>query len=249
MRIALQPAFILHRHAYRNTSLLLEVLSRDHGRVGLVARGVRVPRSRWQGLLQPFLPLLLSWSGRGDLMNLNSAEEAGMAIAVPGERLFSGLYVNELLLRLVPRHDPHPGLFGHYRQVLEALAVSGEVDSPVRIVEERALRIFEKRLLAELGYGLQLDREALAGNPIAPDAVYHYVLEQGPVAGERTQTGIPISGRSLLAFHREELDDPAVLREVKRLTRAALGVYLEGRPLRTRELLLAEYRRRGASVP
>lgn len=248
MRIALQPAFILHRHAYRNTSLLLEVLSRDYGRVGLVARGVRAPRSRWRGLLQPFMPLLLSWSGRGDLMNLNSAEEAGTAIAVPGERLFSGLYVNELLLRLVPRHDPHPGLFRPYQQVLEALAVSGEMDSPVRLLEERALRIFEKRLLTELGYGLQLEREALADNPIAPDAVYYYVLEQGPVTNQHAQNGIPISGRSLLAFHHEELDDPAVLREVKRLTRAALGVYLEGRPLRTRELLLAEYRRRGASA-
>lgn len=244
MRIVLQPAFVLHRRAYRNTSLLLEILSRDYGRVGLIARGVRAPRSRWRGLLQPFVPLLLSWSGNGELMNLNGAEDCGRAIPVPNQRVFSGLYVNELLLRLLPRHDPQTGLFEPYRQVLEALAGTGEVDSQTRLVEERVLRIFEKRLLAELGYGLQLDREALAGESIFPDTIYHYVLERGPIAGESTEAGIAISGRSLLALRHETLDDPAVLREVKQLTRAALQMQLGERPLRTRELLLADYRRR-----
>ncbi len=231
MRVALQPAFVLHRRPYRNTSLLLEVFSRDHGRVGLVARGVRTPRSRLKGLLQPFMPLLLSWSGKGDLMNLAGAEEGGLPIPIAPARTVSGLYLNELLLRLLPRHDPYPDLFEPYRRVLETLAQADK--------EEGGLRIFEKCLLAALGYGLLLDSEALSGAPIQPEGDYRYVLDRGPIDAARTQTGITISGRSLLALAKEALDDPMTLREIKRLTRAAIGVHLQGRPLRTRELLRA----------
>jgi DNA repair protein RecO (recombination protein O) len=238
MRIVLQPAFVLHRRPYRDTSLLLEAWTPEQGRLGLVARGVRTRRSRWQGLLQPFQPLLLSGSGKGDLLTLTTAEEAGRPLPPPPARWLSGLYVNELLLRLLPRHDPHPGLFAAYQTVLEALAGSS--------TEEAALRIFEKRLLAELGYGLLLDTDADSGAPIAAERVYRYVLEQGPCSLARTAGGILISGKSLLALRQENLADPGVLREAKRLTRAALGVYLQGRPLQTRELLAALQRRTGA---
>lgn len=234
MRVALQPALVLHRRPYRNTSLLVEALTQDYGRVGLVARGVRTARSRLKGLLQPFAPLLLSWSGKGDLVTLTGAEEAAIPFALPASRLLCGFYVNELLLRFLKRYDPHPGLFAAYRQVLAALA---EEDS-----EEAALRVFEKQLLAELGYGLMLSAEAVSGAPIRADAVYRYVLDRGPMTAENSG-GIPISGRSLLALQRETFADPGELREVKRLTRVAIGMHLEGIPLRTRELMIAERRR------
>ncbi len=229
--VTLAPAFILHRRPYRNTSVLLEALVKNHGRIGLVARGVRSQRSRLKGILQPFRPLLLSWSGKGELLNLNHGEEAGAAIPICSARMLSGLYVNELLLRLLARQDPHPSLFEFYTQALHALT---ETTS-----EEPALRVFEKHLLRELGYGLLLDTDALNAKPLDPASDYRYILEQGPVVAAQTRIGIPVSGKTLLALQREELDDPQVLREAKRLNRAAIAMHLQGRPLRTRELFIA----------
>lgn len=233
MRVTLEPALLLHRRPYRNTSLLLEAFTQEHGRVGLVARGAQ--RSRQRGLLQPFAPLLLSWSGRGELATLNSAEEAGLYRPVPPGRLLSAWYVNELLLRLLARNDPHPGLFEPCRQVLAALAEEAD--------EQRSLRVFEKRLLAELGYGLQLDREAQTGVPIDPGAEYSYLPEYGPVRRQAGQGGVVVSGRGLLALGREQWDAPELLLEAKRLTRAAIDAQLDGRPLKTRELAAAYWRR------
>lgn len=236
MRIILQPAFVLHYRAYRNTSLLLEILSQDYGRVSLIARGVRTLRSRLKGLLQPFRPLLLSWSGKGDLSNLTTAEEREMAVLLPPVRLFSAFYINELLLHLLHRHDSHPALFEHYGKVLKALA--SEAD------EEPVLRIFEKHLLAQLGYGLLLDNDILSGAPIIPEGHYRYVLDRGPVSAAQSRLGISISGKSLLALRHETFYDLKVLREVKQLTRAAIAVQLQGKPLKTRELWLANARKR-----
>lgn len=231
MRIALQPAFVLHRRPYRNTSLLVEALTPAQGRLGLVARGARAARSRLKGLLQPFQPLLLSAAGRGELLNLTAVEEAGPPAPPAPARWLSGLYVNELVLRLAPRHDPHPGLFAAYGAVLTALA---EADN-----EEAALRIFEKHLLTAIGYGLSLDAEVQSGRPILPEGAYHYVLDRGPCAAASADHGIPISGGSLLALRQEVFPDAVTLREVKRLTRAAIGAQLQGRPLQTRALLRA----------
>lgn len=238
MRILLQPAFVLHRRPYRNTSLLVEALTREYGRIGLVARGVRTPRSRLKGLLQPFIPLLLSWSGDRELLNLTAAEEAEKAVPIPSTRLFSGFYINELLLRLLQRHDPHVGLFKPYQQVLRALAIAAN--------EEAALRIFEKQLLKEIGYGLMLDTEVLTGAPIVADGIYRYILDRGPVAAEQTGSGIMISGKSLLALRHEMIQDPLALRETKRLTREAIALHLQGRPLKTRAVAIASQRRRQA---
>ena len=228
MRVLLQPAFILHRRPYRDTSLLLEAFSRECGRLGLVARGAVAPRSRLKGLLQPFTPLLLSWSGAGELVTLTAAEEAGPPVPLPPGQVPSGLYVNELLVRLLLRHDPHPELFTAYGTVLAELATAPTVES--------ALRRFEKRLLEELGYGLTLDREASSGALIVAEENYCYVLNRGPLVASQTQDGIPISGWGLLALRDESFTDPAVLKEVKRLTRAALAEQLQGRALKTREL-------------
>lgn len=237
MRVALQPAFVLHRRPYRDTSLLLEIITREQGRLTLVARGARGPRSRWKGLLQPFKPLLLSWAGRGGLGNLTGVEETGAAVPIPPARLLCGFYANELLLRLLQPHDPYPAaLFESYQQTLRGLAHAQ--------FEEPVLRLFEKRLLAELGYGLLLDSEALSTRPINPQGLYRYILDQGPVPVERPGNGITISGSALLALHREALGEPALLREIKRLTRAALDLRLQGQALRTRALLRAEHQRR-----
>lgn len=228
MRVLLQPAFILHRRPYLNTSLLLETFSREQGRLGLVARGASAPRSRLKGLLQPFTPLLLSWTGAGELATLTGAEEAGRPVPLPPNRVLAGLYVNELLVRLLPRQDAQPGLFAAYETVLAELATADG--------EEPPLRRFEKKLLEELGYGLTLDREAASGVPIVAEERYRYVLDRGPLAASQSRTGVPISGRGLLALRDGILADPAVLKEVKRLTRAALAEQLRGRTLKTREL-------------
>ena len=228
MRVLLQPAFILHRRPYRNTGLLLEAFGRECGRLGLVARSAVSPRSRLKGLLQPFAPLLLSWRGEGDLATLTGAEEAGRPVSLPPDRVLAGLYANELLVRLLPRQDPQSGLYDAYENLLAELAVAPG--------EEPALRCFEKRLLEDLGYGLSLDREAVSGQPIVAEAHYRYVLDQGPVVASRTETGVPITGRGLLALRDGVLSDPTVLKEVKRLTRAALAEQLRGRVLKTREL-------------
>ncbi|HNW78055.1 MAG TPA: DNA repair protein RecO [Candidatus Competibacteraceae bacterium] len=228
MRVLLQPAFILHRRPYRDSSLLLEALSMEHGRLGLVARGAAGPRSRLRGLLRPFVPLLLSWSGAGDLVTLTGAEEQQPQSSLPPARLLSGLYANELLVRLLPRRDPCPELFKAYARLLAELATAA--------AEEPVLRSFEKCLLSELGYGLNLEHEAHSGAPIVAEAQYQYVLDCGPLAVAGNATGVPISGRGLLALRDGTLDDPVLLREAKRLTRAALAVQLQGQLLKTREL-------------
>jgi DNA repair protein RecO (recombination protein O) len=228
MRVLLQSAFLLHRRPYRDSSLLLEAFSQEHGRLGLVARGASSSRSRLKGLLQPFAPLLLSWTGAGELATLTGAEDAGRPAPLPPHRVLSGLYVNELLVRLLPRLDPQPGLFAVYRALLAELATAPG--------EEPPLRRFEKRLLEDLGYGLTLDRESVSGAPIVAEERYCYVLDRGPLAADRAAAGVPISGRGLLALRDGTLTDPAVLGEVKRLTRAALAEQLRGRALKTREL-------------
>jgi len=222
----LEPAFILHRRAYRESSLLLEVFTRDSGRLGLVARGGRGKRRDRATLLQPFGELLIGWSGRGELGTLTHAESGGGIPPLAGSGLFAGFYVNELLLRMLSRFDASPGLFGDYRAVLLALGEGGL---------EVPLRIFEKRLLEQSGYGLQLFDEVDGGNPVDPDRRYAYLVEQGPCP-ETVHGGTVVHGRTLLALANERLDDPTVLLEAKRLMRAVLDHHLGSRPLRSREL-------------
>ncbi len=227
-RVSLEPAWVLHHYPYRDSSLLLEVFTREHGRVGLVARGARAAKGRWRNQLQKLQPLLLSWSMRGELGTLTGADSRAMPAVYRGRQVLCACYLNELLLRLLRRHDPHPGLFDAYEQAVAAL--SGN--------EEQALRCFEKHLLQELGYGLLLDQEADSGAPIDADALYEYRLERGPVrCRQPAGDGIYLNGASLLALQKEKLDGQQVCREVKTLMRAALGLYLGARPLKTRAVL------------
>ena len=222
-RVALEPAFLLSLRPYRETGALLEVFTANHGRVGLVARGVQSPKSKLRGLLQPFQRLLLSWVERGELGTLIGAEAGGPPAALSGESVFSGWYLNELLLRLLARHDMHGVLFQEYFSTLASLS------SPAG---PAALRIFEKHLLQELGYGLQLPETLQA------DAWYEYDAQSG-VSPAPVHSPQDFRGASLIALALEEFDTQESLRDAKRLLREALAAHLGGRALETPKLLRA----------
>ncbi len=229
MRINLQSAFILHRRAYRETSLLLDVLTESYGRISLIARGVRSQRSKLRSLLQPFVPLLVSWQGNSDLMLLNSVESNGAAFQLRGDCLFSGFYLNELLVRVLQKQDPHPQLYTIYHHTLLELQGTEFV--------QQALRLFEKKLLEELGYGLQLSRDFVTHYAILPERFYQFFPEQGfkqvdTDAGDKMQ----FKGKSLLAFASEQLKDEESLRDAKRLMRIALTALLGVDSLHSRKL-------------
>jgi DNA repair protein RecO (recombination protein O) len=231
VRVALQPSYVLHARPYRDNSALLEVFTAEQGRISLVARGAR-RRTRGGSsgaLLQPFTPLLLSFSGRTDLKNLGATESAGPPQVLRGERLFSGLYLNELLVRLLHRHDPHPQLFAAYGATLEALAGSEPLDD--------ILRQFEFTLLGELGYGFSLDIDGLSGEAVLPDHWYHYHPDWGLVArGAGADAAQPaFAGAELLAMAACGFGGQA-RGAAKRLLRQVLAVHLGEAPLRSREL-------------
>lgn len=228
-RIVLQSAYVLHTRPYRDTSLLVEIFSHDYGRHGLVARGVRTSKARYANLLQPFTPLLLSWSGQGELATLSGAEAAGVPPRLNGELLLSGFYLNELLMRLLQRSDAHPTLFETYITSLASLAEQADA--------EPILRTFEHRLLQEIGYGLILDHDVMSGEAIDPATRYHYLPEQGPICSTgQEEDGIIIHGRTLLAIVEDDYSNSEIRQEAKRLMRAALAVHLGERPLKSREL-------------
>ena len=229
MRITLEPSYILHSRPYRESSFLLEALSRSHGRVGLVARGARGARSRWKNVLQPFRPLLLSWNQRGELGTLTAADQVASPPALVGESLFCGLYANELTTRFLQRSDPHPGLFEHYRRLVAELA-AGSQPQPL-------LRIYEMELLQSAGFGLQLDHEHGTSDAIRLDAWYLYVPESGPKRREY-DAGKPhelISGAALLALKSGMIEDQH-LKELKTLMRRLIRFHLGDKPLNSQAL-------------
>ncbi|HEY0767672.1 MAG TPA: DNA repair protein RecO [Steroidobacteraceae bacterium] len=224
-RIDLTPGYLLHHRPWRDTSRILEVLTREHGRLTLFARGVRGPSAKLAPVLQPFQLLLLSWSGRGEAPQLTGAERAQHCPALPRECLLAAFYLNELLIRLTTRHDPLPELFDHYHGTLTSLRAGAPL--------EPTLRIFEKRLLEVLGYGLDLAAEAHTGKRIEARGYYHFRARQGLVPATAGSAGALV-GRSLLSLARESLSSARALEDARRVLQAALGACLEGRPLATR---------------
>ncbi|MFT3792464.1 MAG: DNA repair protein RecO [Rudaea sp.] len=221
MRIEQQPAFVLHARAYRETSLLLECLTRDHGRVGLVARGVRRERGRTpRALLQPLLPIRLGWSGRGELATLTQVEATAPGIGLAGDALLCALYLNELVLRMTPRLDPHPHLFDDYAETLVRLA-RGETQT-------WTLRRFERDLLAHLGYALVLDVDGDDGAPLDAERDYAYRHEHGPVPWRDARDGVRVRGAALLALARDEMPASEHLPSLRRLMRAAIAAHIDG---------------------
>ena len=204
--------------------------------MGLVAKGARRPRSATRTLLVPFQPLVLSWFGRGELKTLKTAEPASAARPLGGASLFSAFYLNELLLKLTHREDPHEGLFEAYDEAMSALrAVAAKAEL------EPILRRFELRLLRELGYALELSREIGTGAPIAAEREYWYVVERGPVPalhGEETPgNAVKLNGLTLIDLERGRYEHPATIAQSKQLMRLLINHSLNGQPLSTRALV------------
>lgn len=217
-----QPAFVLHSRAYRETSALVDFLT-PQGRLRAVLRSAR---GKAGTLARPFVPLEVEFRGRGELKNVGRMESAGVASWLVGEALFSGLYLNELLIRLLPAEDPHPGVFDHYTATLQALS-QGRALEPL-------LRSFEWRLLDDLGYGFALDSD-LNGDPLDPGAMYRLQVDAGLERVYLLQPGL-FQGAELLAMAEADWSTPGALSAAKRLMRQALAVHLGGRPLVSREL-------------
>jgi DNA repair protein RecO (recombination protein O) len=223
-----REAFVLHSYAYRETSLLLDVFAKGFGRVSMVARAARSPRSALRGVLLGFQPLALSWFGKGEVRTLARAEWIGGHPRLQGEALMCGFYVNELLLRLLPREDPHDALFARYSDALARLASSGD-SAP-------ALRSFERALLRELGYAMTLDRDSASGGAIEAGKSYRYEPERGPVEANGAGADSIVSGRTLLDMARDDYSDAQTQQQAKTLMRALLDHRLEHQPLKSRRI-------------
>lgn len=238
-RIEQQPAWVLHTLPWRETSLIVDLFSRDHGRVALVAKGARRPHSQLRGVLMAFQPLLVDWSGGGEVKTLARAEWLGGQPLLGGRALLCGYYLNELLLRLTAREDAHPRLFAAYADAVGALA-RGEAESPI-------LRRFELALLQDLGYEVGLAADAATGSGLQPDARYLYIIERGPVRLEileQEQDGVAalgeqplLSGQTLLDMAANDFTRAETLLQSKQLLRVLINHTLGGQPLQSRRVL------------
>jgi DNA repair protein RecO (recombination protein O) len=230
VRVDHQPGFVLHSYPWRETSLVVEFFSREFGRVALVARGAKRPTSQFRGLLSPFNPLAVSWSGRNDIKMLVRADWLGGMQPLRGDALLAAFYANELLVRLLARLDPHERLFGSYVGLLQSLSHETRHDA--------VLRVFELDLLQDIGYEVPLDRCA-DGEPIDADAQYLFGIGQGAQRLERgdADDGSQVSGRTLLAMAARRFDDERVAAEAKALLRRVIRYHLGGKPLNTRRIL------------
>ncbi len=236
-----EPAFVLHSYPYRETSLIIEAFTRNWGRVALVARGARRPRSALRGVLLAFQPLLLSWGGRAELRTLHKAEWQGGLPQLQGRGLLCGFYLNELMLKLLAREDAHEALFETYHATLSALTNGGE--------HAMTLRSFEQRLLKEAGYALTLDRDANSGETIVAEYCYQYIVERGPVRikpeafhvaerGEGDEKRLELRGQTLLDMARDNYESPATQQQSKALMRILINHCLGNQILNTRQLLM-----------
>ena len=223
-----QRGFVLHRRAYSETSLLVDVFTEDTGRLSLLAKGARARRSAWKSVLQPFTPLLLRWSGKSGLKILTKAEPAAITLPLQQTALYSGFYVNELICRVLEQETAQPQLFQDYLRCLTELA-----GTPLAV--EPVLRRFEFQLLQSLGYGVDFLHCAGSGQPIDENMTYRYREEQGFMAS-LIKDNLTFYGRDLLAFEQRRLADTTVLQAAKRFTRLALKPYLGSKPLKSREL-------------
>src|SRR3989344_1138899 len=224
-----QPVYVLHTYPFKETSLVVELFTRDFGRVAAVAKGARRPRSAMRGMLQSFQPLIGAWSGKLELKNLHSLEWGSGLLVLQGEALICGFYLNELLLRLLPREDAHETLFDYYGQALRTLTLGKDLGT--------TLRRFELRMLQEMGYAVPLERDEHE-SPIEAERDYCYIEERGACSPSFGQNGLQLSGKTLLDMVQDNYTDPQTQQQSKQLMRALLAHYLGDKPLYTRQLLI-----------
>ncbi len=227
----LHSAFVLLARPYRETSLLIDFITKDEGRISVIARGARRKKSNWKAILQPFISLTIGYGGKSELSILYSVEQNQQTSRLTGRALMCGFYVNELLQRVLHRHDPCSEIFNAYNETLQKLNSSSD---------EIVLRKFEKKLLYHLGYGLQITREAINQSPIVSTKHYYFTPHHGCTEFSQTnedQVSV-FSGEHLLAIADENLDDPDVLKSAKRLMRLAFQPLLGDKPLKSRELFV-----------
>ncbi len=229
-RVQNEPAWVLHHRPFRDTSRILDILSRDHGRLSLVARGSRSAKSRLKGILRPFTPLSISWVSRSELGTLTGAEIVGGSLTLSGDALMSGFYVNELLLKLLHQHDPQPGIFDIYSESIARLAEVDDVAS--------SLRRFEMQLLRMLGYALNLQHDTESQNELIADRHYEYRPEQGPVPVSGRSGPMVFTGAELQAIGAQEFARRDVLRNAARLLREVIAFHLDGKELKSRKVLM-----------
>jgi DNA repair protein RecO (recombination protein O) len=235
----MDKGYVLHTYPYRETSLILQVWTEKHGRLGLVAKGARRPKSASRAVLVPFQPLTLDWFGRGELRTLKTAEPTSPATPLAGQSLLSAFYLNELLLKLTTRDDPHEGLFAAYDDAMTGLRQISRDARYDRV--EPVLRRFELKLLQELGYAVELTREAGTHDPIVAEREYLYVVERGPVSapdeGETPANAVRLRGLTLIDLDRGRLEDAVTVAQAKQLMRLLINHSLNGQELATRAMV------------
>lgn len=227
--VYLQPAYVLHARPYRDTSLIVDVLTAEHGRVTAVARGARKSKKQGRQLLSPFHRLLVNWQGKSTLKLITGFETDHHFLHLEGNFLYSGFYLNELLVRLLPEHDLVAGLFEQYEATLYAFHLKRDI--------EPMLREFERELLKGLGYAISYEQDCLSGEAIKPDSVYCLSLQQGFYqAPPDTPVELSIPGKIIQSLANREYECPEVRRLAKNINRTLLRSLLGKKPLKSREL-------------
>src|SRR5450830_57234 len=229
-RILAQPGFVLHSYPYKETSLIVDVFSRDHGRVALVAKGAKRPHSQLRGVLQTFQPLSVGWAGKSEVRTLTAAEWVGGLLPLEKAALLCGFYLNELLVKLLARDDPHPALFDHYVSTLNQLA-HGE-SAPI------VLRKFERALLKETGVAADWTVCVTNGKAVEAGEMYVVDPEQGVRFPRLSDSGPKVSGKTLLDMEKEDYSDVNTQMQSKFLMRSLLSHHLGGAQLNTRQILI-----------
>lgn len=228
-----QPVYVLHTYPFKETSLIVELFAKNFGRVAVAAKGARRPRSAMRGMLQAFQPMIATWSGKQELKTLHSLDWNGSLLLLKGEAMMCGFYLNELLLRLLPREDAHEVLFDYYADTLKALATSSDLAT--------TLRQFELKFMQELGYAIPLETDVEAA-PIVPTQTYRYVAEHGAFKGNGKplldDPGVMLSGSTLIHMAQDDYRDAQTRLQSKQLIRYLLAHYLGDKPLHTRQLLI-----------
>jgi DNA repair protein RecO (recombination protein O) len=232
MKVELTPCYILHRRDYRESSLILEVISKEYGRVSLIAKGAKRNKKQ-QGInYNLYQKYLMSWVIKTELGTLIDVELASGMNSLTPQQMMTGFYMNEIILRLLHKHESHPELFDSYDSTVVKLSTN--------VPEESLLRYFEKTLLQSLGYGVVFDQDLITGNPILADENYYYRLDFGPSSDPQdNRPGVAVSGKTLIELDKETLTDAQNKQEAKILLRSLLNQYLGDKPLASRQLYQA----------